>query len=73
MSDTSDTSNSSVVFVAEQKRIHVEVHPQPPTPAPSNTSAEETTSGNLFLTPNGFKTVKMTFLSFQKLVSKFLQ
>ena len=46
MSDTSDTSNSSVVFVAEQKRIHVEVQPQPPTPAPSNTSAEETTSAN---------------------------
>ena len=42
----SDTSNSSVVFISEQKRIHVEVLPQPPTHPPTNTSAEETTSGN---------------------------
>ena len=31
MSDTTDTSNSSVIFVAEQKTIHVEVHPTPQT------------------------------------------
>ena len=29
MSDTTDSSNGSVIFVAEQKTIHVEVHPTP--------------------------------------------
>ena len=36
MSDSSDTSNSSVIFVAEQKTVQVEVHPFPPTPDNSN-------------------------------------
>ena len=30
MSDTTDTSNGSVIFVSEEKTVHVEVHPTPP-------------------------------------------
>ena len=44
MSETSDTSNSSVIFVAEQKSVHVEVHPPPP--SPNNTSEAGTTNGD---------------------------
>ena len=45
MSDTTDSSNGSVIFVAEQKNIHVEVHPTPQT----NQNCSETNTNSSFV------------------------
>ena len=45
MSDTTDSSNGSVIFVAEQKNIHVEVHPTPQ----SNQNSSETNTNPSFV------------------------
>ena len=45
MSDTTDSSNGSVIFVAEQKNIHVEVHPTPQ----SNQYSSETKTNSSFV------------------------
>ena len=37
MSDSSDTS--SIIFVAEQKNVQVDVHPLPPTPENQNSTS----------------------------------
>ena len=45
MSDTTDSTNGSVIFVAEQKTIHVEVHPTPQT----NQNSSETNTNPSFV------------------------
>ena len=43
MSDTTDSSNGSVIFISEQKTINVEVHPTPQT---NENSSEANTNGS---------------------------
>ena len=81
MSDTTDTSNGSVIFVSEEKTVHVEVHPTPPNvnnfvPDTQPTQGQgqgqsSTTEEDISIIP---ETGKYTFFYIQYLKSKcFLQ
>ena len=76
MPDSSDTSNCSVIFFAEQKTVQVEVHPHPPTPTPDNIIQEQNSNSSNFVPDtqgevnNSSTSENQLFVIFQKLVSK---